>query len=583
MSTSEALKYDPGFATAVKVHLTFDKDYQLLLRTGLFDLVGLSLSDGHRVKPRFDSDFIDIYSLEWDEWGSRRCYSWTLLAEAPFRVPDRLSFETEDERCEFGREFDVIDITIIVQAPATSPPSPLAPVRFSPTLPVGSKIQRGDDRFTYRGCSMDHDFVLADSIEPQGHHELPIALASELTVVEVAPDYGLYAADGVEDYPRPFLNIRTDFSRTMNLAMFNILARLSSATIRGRRVMELLRYIRNYRAEQATVMVVGGAVRDAILDHDINDIDLAVNLPYDILKDCIIDFFRDKEYPVIASAPNVHDPSLHCDPYRKRFGMLKVMKMDGDPDHLDVGVFKCTDDRRDTIFGYSPIADAFQRDYTINAVYLDVFKASFYDPFGALKHIVNATDGRPMQFFPVAKFESSPESQRLLLANDFGACVRVFKMLTSKSPSGLPQYVIEAGKFRYFVFVFESLVAKLQECVDAVDNPPLSDEQVENVRFVLRKVATKLFKADLKGDRFYRKATELLRCIKVIGGSYADRAREPERETCSEACDLFWGLLIHLARRLCRDRDVFRSVVPDESPKCEHIYEVLCAISRLEL
>ena len=149
----------------------------------------------------------------------------------------------------------------------------------------------------------------------------------------------------------------------------NILPRLAVATIRGCSVLELLRYIHIESGCRPPVMVVGGAIRDALLGDDINDIDLAIGMPYDMLEAHLIDFFAKKQQSLIPGVTLLNDKD------RRGFGMLKVVCADVDDDHLDIGVFKSGyDGRGDPMYGFSPRDDAFQRDYTINAVYLDVFK-----------------------------------------------------------------------------------------------------------------------------------------------------------------------------------------------------------------
>jgi hypothetical protein len=577
VNAQHALSYDPGCATKVEVHLTFDKELPCL-QSGLCDFVEMRYSCP--IVPTWN-DPLDCVGLGWDN-GYRRRYFWTFTAEAPFAVPETFTFRAVEPSFHFGRDFVVNNITVIVHAPAA--PS-LSGRRFSPTLPVGSKIKLRDDVFIYKGCTMNHDFILVDTCEanPNAPTPLPMRCADELVVEDVAPDYTLIAGDGVEDYVHPLLDIDTDFSRSVNTAMFDILARLSVATIRGCKVMELLRFIRQYAGERATVMVVGGAVRDAILKRPINDIDLAINLPYDALKECITAFFANKQHPVVATAPGVAHPSLACDERRKSFGMMKVVKVDGDPDHLDVGVFKCLD--RDGItaaFGFSPIDDALQRDYSINAVYVDVFEASFYDPFGALKHIIGASAERGMQFFPVAKF-ASPDRQQALLQHDFGGCVRLFKMLTAKKPTERKApYVIESGKFRYFVPVLQSLLKNMQTCSNAVDaiirGERVDQASSEHVKRVLSKVATKLFKDDLAQKKeFDDKAKELFAGTNVIAGSASDRACEAARAACFTASVRFWRLLVSVAQNVLTKCDKF-SFLADA-----HIRSALSAIAKLDL
>lgn len=133
--------------------------------------------------------------------------------------------------------------------------------------------------------------------------------------------------------------------------------------------------------------------------------------------------------------------------------------------HLDVGVFK-TFDRTDPgrphtgvwllANGRRPAAGLLDQ---VDAVYLDVFEAYMYDPFGALKHVLEAMgdpDQQRMQIFPCTKFAPADMADTIL-QNDFGGCLRVYKELTKTNP----RFVIEAGKFRYFVPLFGALESRV--------------------------------------------------------------------------------------------------------------------------
>ena len=245
------------------------------------------------------------------------------------------------------------------------------------------------------------------------------------------------------------------------------------------------------------------------------------------------------------------------------------------------------------MYGYSPLEDAFQRDYTINAVYLDVFRGSLYDPFGALPHILTGLR-KPMSFFPCAARAKSPHE---ILERDFGGCVRVFKMLRKIIPetsAGAPErhaYTIEPGKFEYFVPVFKRLREEAESCVQAAKRVELERgvgdtcaADLKRIDRVFTKIAQKLFKKDDLGqdNTFKDKTLDIWKCTDELKTSgQADEAQS----TCATDCESFWDTIRDVACRINSSRKPngifnFTSDDPKNADEGrEHVWRVVAAIA----
>eukprot|EP00038_Savillea_parva_P020273 m.30826 g.30826 ORF g.30826 m.30826 type:complete len:631 (+) comp4749_c0_seq1:625-2517(+) len=476
----------------------------------------------------------------------------------PFKVT-ALTFSATPEAGKF--ETHVQDIAVVIKE---APPQPLTLPGFSAVLPVGSTFTLDEHTYTYRGYDMEFEHVIAE--HDGSTDKIPLANVGRTHFTPPQGDI-FEGAPGVEVSALPPLKDGTDYSRKLNNATFNILARLATATIRGVPVLSLLRFIHRERGIPVPVMVVGGAVRDALLGDKINDIDLAIARPYDLLKEDIHKFFAMKGHPLIEGN------TLLCDDDRKHFGMLKIVKTDEDPDHFDVGVFKSTYLKDKPVCGYSPLGDAMQRDYTINAVYLDVFKARLYDPFGALVHL-NVGAGTPIRFFPCAKY-LPPDQREEILKDDFGGCVRVFKMMRKKWHNGAYMYCVEEKVtfeslrpvFQCLNHTIETCTQDLKKIVSGYDQQHNRDRQ-KNLRCVLRKVANKLFKPS---DNFGAVAEELRASVERL---------EDDGE-CLRLGQEFWSKLRDLARRVMNgDGGVFNHYTVDD-PDQHRVLRVMTALAEL--
>jgi hypothetical protein len=172
-------------------------------------------------------------------------------------------------------------------------------------------------------------------------------------------------------------------------------------TIRGIPLIHLFNYLSYSTGSELQVAIVGGAVRDLLREVDsgeISDIDIAVSgCGYDSLVQYILDFFASRGETLNAAV-------IRAEGLARRFGMIKVMKGKSDADDLDIGILKAglvaeTNEHKQSeykyIFGGSWVMDAAMRDYTINAIYVDVCNKIIYDPTRALAmdHVKNKATG----------------------------------------------------------------------------------------------------------------------------------------------------------------------------------------------
>ncbi|MFN2343033.1 MAG: CCA tRNA nucleotidyltransferase [Desulfonatronovibrio sp.] len=180
-------------------------------------------------------------------------------------------------------------------------------------------------------------------------------------------------------------------------------------------VIELLRTIEGHGY---VALVVGGAVRDHLMSRAVKDIDLATNMPLEMISD-------------LFSAHNVG---------RSRdFGMLSVgykgMRFETillDDSLLRNGSAKAGHEYKSKLFK----ADARRRDFTINAMAMDAH-ANIFDPFNGQADIKNRLVRATIN--PIDRFSEDPirllRAVRLSAALDFEIDSRTFKAIIKLSPS----------------------------------------------------------------------------------------------------------------------------------------------------
>ena len=357
-----------------------------------------------------------------------------------------------------------------------------------------------------------------------------------------------------------FEPIRTPMALRVLKALLDITKR---RMIQGARVLDLMCHLHAAAPGGVPVFIVGGAVRDVIDgESDISDIDLAVARPWNELVKDITGFFARRG--VAMTDANFVRKGKHA-----KYGMMKIefansdaekpetkfaetMFADNDaekpekPEAIDIGVFKsgrverlpaavqetlrAVDEKPEYYFGFSFERDAGMRDYSINAVYADLFGWQLVDPREGLSCV--RTEGRPhhlLCFVPPNHPEFIP---------DLGGRVRLFKGLMSR--------VKDTNGWKYDVDqehagpICARLVAEarwffnnLPEQSLAVGEPlPSMPDLGKTVEDWLVKVTTKLIKAE---DDPHERLTLLRR---VIDFRLADRAQGDAIEWFNITADL---------------------------------------------
>ncbi len=123
--------------------------------------------------------------------------------------------------------------------------------------------------------------------------------------------------------------------------------------------------------KQRSAMFVGGCVRKYLSNKDVDDIDIATSLTTDQIKEK----FRDTKFKVIDSGIKHGTVTLVSDNLKLEITTLrKDIKTDGR--HAEI---EYTDDWQ---------KDSERRDFTINAIYLDI-KGKIFDPQGGVNDLKN--------------------------------------------------------------------------------------------------------------------------------------------------------------------------------------------------
>eukprot|EP01126_Amoeba_proteus_P045388 TRINITY_DN5077_c0_g1_i4.p1 TRINITY_DN5077_c0_g1~~TRINITY_DN5077_c0_g1_i4.p1 ORF type:complete len:654 (+),score=116.96 TRINITY_DN5077_c0_g1_i4:110-2071(+) len=160
---------------------------------------------------------------------------------------------------------------------------------------------------------------------------------------------------------------------------------LSHRTLRG---VPLTAWIEKLKADidGIQIYVVGGAARDFLRgDGKVNDIDFAVNAGYYEIKSCLANVSRDYN-----TLPAIYDSRI-----RHKYAMLSIpgIIINGEMEPtIDIGPLKgCLIPKNlweDNIPYYTACSDiscdAKFRDFTVNAIYIDVINWEVIDPLGGL-------------------------------------------------------------------------------------------------------------------------------------------------------------------------------------------------------
>lgn len=149
-------------------------------------------------------------------------------------------------------------------------------------------------------------------------------------------------------------------------------AAIQSYRVRGSPLLKLIIHMAYGCGQHFPVFIVGGAVRDAILNQHVKDIDLVVPMSYRHMQLRLREFFVQGRVPLAQG-------SLLTGKVRRQHGMLRVIAEDQTNDYdLDIGVMTSSIALR--AYGFNIGEDSMTRDFTINAIYVDVLTGNVFDP-----------------------------------------------------------------------------------------------------------------------------------------------------------------------------------------------------------
>mmetsp|Transcript_19083 Transcript_19083/g.53537 ORF Transcript_19083/g.53537 Transcript_19083/m.53537 type:complete len:746 (-) Transcript_19083:364-2601(-) len=260
------------------------------------------------------------------------------------------------------------------------------PLVSSRLLPVGSVLQLGPGT-SYRFLGNRFDPTEDDRRLPVARLRHPPDATSGM--IEAVLDPRAFQLDKVErghaDEPVP------EGAPDVLYLLDVLWKKCCQQTIRGISLLDLFNHLSFDTGAPMRVAIVGGAVRDVLRRRplcEINDIDVVVSgCGYFELQREIADFFASRGVTTNESVVRASSKS-------RKYGMLKVMRDPAlDSDDLDIALCKARSATYDSaatnglnhyLYGHSYFADALTRDYTINAIYVDVCREEVYDPCHAL-------------------------------------------------------------------------------------------------------------------------------------------------------------------------------------------------------
>jgi tRNA nucleotidyltransferase (CCA-adding enzyme) len=117
--------------------------------------------------------------------------------------------------------------------------------------------------------------------------------------------------------------------------------------------------------------LVGGAVRDALSGLPIQDIDLATNLRPEAVRDILV-----------GSGIRVYETGLH-------HGTVTALSSTGEP--IEITTFRLPNPANLPLFSDSLVTDLSGRDFTINAIALNLFTLEVIDPYSGRQDIASGT------------------------------------------------------------------------------------------------------------------------------------------------------------------------------------------------
>lgn len=310
------------------------------------------------------------------------------------------------------------------------------------TIPVGSKIGNAPATNEFLGFTQEGNVVLSVA-SSAGADQIQVKPWARATVVET-PTSSL-AKEWASQ-----LWLHEDLHHKL---LVKLRAAVQGLTIRSQSLHELMSELSCAGVSPVPIAIVGGSVRDVLNDTNPADIDLAVGRTWNQLQKDIREFFAKRGSPLT-------DASFECSALRGQHGMMKIVQSSGDKDSVDIGPFKSgrIDHHRELrqsmrtlrqsackeeyFFGLSYEHDAMYRDYSVNAIYVDIFEWKVIDPRMGLDCYQFALHDADSIFPPGPhRLEFVPESDPEFEA-DLGGRIRLFKLL-AKAGVAVPSFFVQ--------------------------------------------------------------------------------------------------------------------------------------------
>lgn len=293
-----------------------------------------------------------------------------------------------------------------------------------------------------------------------------------------------------------------------------LLRRLRNARVRGVPLYDLVEHLFSANGYSHSLVVTGGAIRDLLCGNEPSDIDLAICDLYQPLQRVIQDY-------ITLRGESLSSTSFRHAGSMMDFGQLKVIVRQEEYkelEDLDIALFKAAKYPQSEItsvyeaerskkaeikanqyvYGWSYAADSKQRDFTLNALYLEVFGNPPYllDPSGR-----GIVDSKKNRLFPV--------SPHAFVFSDLGGNFRLHRLLDE-------EYV---SSFDVLDLASLGILLEIQKMSDDWDSFKTSESEpelttrikkeyrdmIDRARGFFRKLQKKLLKKTLDPDDALRK------------------------------------------------------------------------------
>ena len=406
-------------------------------------------------------------------------------------------------------------------------------------IPYHSLIQADSTFYSYFGYTAGGSLALLPT-DREGHLipsanglTLPYSRFFALNVGYSPPD---------QTKPMPCLGVE---ERWQNVAI-QLRWSVITTTIRGIPLIELMSFLHDGCGIERNIAIVGGAIRDAYDGRPVNDIDLVICAPWGALERDIASFFQLKGLPLTSDV-------LKRGSIRKKFGMMKIVQQVGQHESdIDIGLFKShhvssllgtmEEDGSEFLFGNSYYRDAEFRDYSINAIYYDVFSDSFYDPRGGMADLKAGK-------FGFAALEDSTKRR------DIGGRFRLFKLLQRNQLAPKPRVVSEACNY-----LLDEVTMFLAE--DAFRE---SESTREKAEYWLSKMAKKLFVG--------KSASSVVETLRTLIDSI------PVDDNGREVALQWFALTCELCKKTQQMHVPLFSGYTSDDPEHRVVWEMVCALA----